>query len=122
VSSDIVTINGKTFTRSRALAQGLIDAKGEVTAKADSLFGGNREKTSQPVKNRDRKAAREAIEPETTSDGKLVARKKVEPLKPKNVKDGKPIEDEEELAKIAAKTAEIEAAAKAEREAAAAAG
>lgn len=117
IGADLVRINGKTITRGRALAMGWVDPKGNVTAKGDEAFT-TKPADRKPASNKARQAARAAGEPETTADGVFVKRKRVEPLKPRNVKNGKPIEDEAELARIAAETEAIEAAATAEREAA----
>jgi hypothetical protein len=111
--SDIVRINGKTFTVGRALAQGLIDAEGNITKKANDLIGPNRVRSPKPARNRDRAKAREKAganaEPELTADGRLKVKAKVQPLKPKNVTAaGEVIEDEKTLKEIADKAKAIE--------------
>jgi hypothetical protein len=78
--------------------------------------------TPGPVSNKARRAIRAAAaaEVELTTDGKPKNERKIKALLPKNVDhEGKVIEDEETLARIAANTAAIEAARVAAAEASA---
>lgn len=116
--TDIVRIGGRIITRGRALAMGWIDAKGNVTAKAEALFGADALVAGGPVSNKARKAKRQSDDVDLTPDGRLLKRREPKPLKPQNVThDGEPVTDEAELARIAAETARIEAEKAAAREA-----
>ena len=116
--SDVVRIGGKTYTRSRALALGLIavSKKGEVILTPAGIQVSN--SAGEKAARADARAAHwrryQGLpeEPETTSDGVLVRVKRPpKVLKPKNVMpDGSPVEDEETLAKIAEHTAAVEKA------------
>ncbi len=119
---DLVKINGRVYTRARALALGLVVVTGsgeseqvQATAKAATV-----KPPRAPASNRARKAARATQEGDDVAlnrDGTMPLKRRARPLVPRNVKNGEPITDEAELARIAAETAAIEAAAKVAREA-----
>lgn len=109
MASDIVRLpNGKTVTRGRAFAMGWVDGDGSLTAKA-------------PQSEADVKAEQKAARAEDwrrtqgldEAEAVIAAarRKKIEPLRPRNVDhSGQPITDEETLARIAAETEALAAA------------
>ena len=117
--SDIIRIGSKTYTRTRAQALGFLDEDGNVR---DSV---PRDSAAAKIIERDRRRAEWAkqqglpapriaggtVEPELTEDGQLKVTAAPEPLRPQNVSaDGTPVTDEETLAAIAERTAQIEAA------------
>lgn len=113
VGADVIRLpNGKTMTLSRARGLGYLDRDGNIRPEVAARMSGG-----SPAESKARREAREAawrkqqgLEPETTEDGRLKPVRKPRPLRPKNVtKTGAPIEDEAELAAIAARTKAIEA-------------
>jgi hypothetical protein len=120
MASDVVVIGTKTMTRSRALALGLVavNDQGEtVTTAAGKEMENTVGQKAAAAKARDaewrrRQGLPPIEEPATTEDGLLIKPKRApKALKPKNVTpDGVPVEDEETLAQIEARTAAIEKA------------
>lgn len=101
MSADTIRLpGGKTITLGRAVALGLANRDGTLTAKGQS-------QDSQGAK-----AERDAARAEEWQESQGLKKGKKQPviLVPRNVKDGEPIEDEETLAAIAERTAAIEAA------------
>lgn len=120
MTSDIVNIGIKTMTRSRALALGLImtNVQGEtILTDAGRAMENTVAQKAAAAKTRDadwrrRQGLPPIEEPVTTEDGVLIKPKRApKALKPKNVTPaGEPVEDEETLAQIEARTAAIEKA------------
>lgn len=108
-SADTVRLpNGKTLTRGRARALGLIDKNGDLTEKAlaDSQVA---KQAARAQRSAEWRKSQGLPDVELNEDGTPKPTKRIEPLKPGNVDhDGNPITDPDLLAQIAARTAAIE--------------
>ena len=112
--ADVVRINGRVYTRTNAIARGLISK--EPYGTAEVLPDPAEAPPGPAVLTRAQKAvatraanlaAKLAVIVEPAEDGDKPVRKSkgIEPLRPQNVDhEGKPVTDEETLAKIATET------------------
>ena len=108
MGSGVIRIAGRSFTRGNALARGLIVSKHDLTLTAAGLDVAGRIAISNPGVTVPPKARTKTLDVEKaagaefTSDGRQ-RRKRIEPLKPKNIDhEGNEIQDQETLDRIAA--------------------
>lgn len=115
----VVRIAGRAFATGSAISRGLINADLSLTPRGEAMLAPvnpdvPRSPAAQVGGEFDPEAAAAAM---FGADGQRRKQKPIRVLRPRNVTaDGQPVDDEETLAAIAARTAGIEAAAKAERE------
>lgn len=100
--------NGKTVTKGRARALGLIDREGNFTEKA--LADSAAEKAQAKAQRAAEWRRSQGLEPDLNEDGTPKPVVPIQPLRPGNIDaEGNPVTDPELLAEIAARTAQIEA-------------
>lgn len=120
ISQSTVRIGSRTMTVGLALSRGLIrrvEGGATLTARAlDMLDTQGAKAVAREDRSREWRRKQGIADPATTEDGVLIKRKLPEPLMPKNVKNGEPVEDDETLEQIAERTAAIEKAHLAELE------
>lgn len=121
ISKGTVRIGERTMTVGLALSRGyVVRVEGGVVLTDVALQMQDRAGTKaveREARARDWRRRQGIAEPETTADGRLIKQRKPEPLRPKNVTpEGVPVEDDETLEQIAARTAAIEKAHLAELE------
>jgi hypothetical protein len=118
--SDIVRINGRAYTRSRAIALGLISEAGTTAKEFVVVPPAKPTKLGRPKGSVNKVRTPGPILSQTDPVDDIIASipvlppirptKKIKPLVPQNVDAGVPITDPDTLAEIVARTNEIEAA------------